>query len=117
MDAVNIDDAPGSYCSPLTSFPKSGEAAAGGLVNGRIVVCGGYFNVQSSSECYASGANSWELIGNLTYPRHDQGKKVTTKSIYFAKPLPIFCFAQPLQHCQMVICGSVVAMYTTVMNI
>jgi len=71
MDAVNIDDAPGSYCSPLTSFPKSGGQAAGGLVNGRIVVCGGYFNDQSSSECYASGANSWELIGNLTYPKYD----------------------------------------------
>ena len=86
MDAVNIDselDIYGSYCSPLPDFPGSGSQSGGGLVNDRIVVCGGYFKGLSqlpgipfpTNQCYALEATGWDYIGNLTNPKYDHGNK------------------------------------------
>merc|ERR1711860_65056 len=76
IDTVNIDhdlDSYGSYCSPLPNYPLSVGGAAGGLVNDRIVICGGSEDgekaVSAHRECLASTSTGWEVIGNLIRPK------------------------------------------------
>jgi len=72
MDIVQIDhdlSSYGSYCTPLPDFPLSGYRAAGGVVNGRIVECGGLLEAYPRQKCYASDPMGWQPIGDLTFPR------------------------------------------------
>jgi len=78
FDVVNIDStlgSYGSYCSPLPNFPYTSGLSAGGLVNGRIVICGGYMDPfpieEITGDCWASDAAGWQYIGNLSIPKRN----------------------------------------------
>ena len=67
IDIANED----RECNELAKFPHSVESAAGGLVNGKPMICGGFYeNVQEGSDkCFILGEEqSIMMADKRSYP-------------------------------------------------
>lgn len=60
-------------CLSMPAYPFGVAEATGAFVNSRIVVCGGYLDLMSTTtdQCYSLGPNetTWKPSGNLLTPR------------------------------------------------
>jgi len=82
-EVINLE---GKTCSRLPEkYPKNVAGATGGIINGQVIICGGYDRdaTERLNECYLlKKGGSWTLLGNLSETRSYSSSVVIDNSLY-----------------------------------
>ena len=74
-------------CANLPSYPFAMSSAAGGVVNGSPIICGGYTRERErertdSCHRFDRNANSWKLISTMKYKRSWHASTVVNNALF-----------------------------------